>query len=244
MTAIDPHRTLADLVTTHPEVARELERQGLDYCCHGDRSLVEACAAAGLDPAAVAAELAAAARPSAGAPWADLDVGPLADHIEATHHRYLWHELPRLGELVEKILAVHGGHHPELAEVAKLFVVLRAELEPHLMKEEQVLFPMIRELGSATTRPTFHCGALGNPISMMMREHDQAGELLAQLRATTDGYRVPDDGCASYRACYEGLAELEADTHLHVHKENNALFPAVVELERRLPEGDPLHPTR
>jgi regulator of cell morphogenesis and NO signaling len=237
MTAIDPHRTLADVVTSHPELARELERHGLDYCCHGDRSLIDACRAADLDPAVVAVDLEAVARPGGAAPWADLDVGALADHIEATHHQYLWRELPRLGELVEKIVAVPGDRHPELTEVATLFAVLRAELEPHLVKEEQVLFPMIRQLGQATSRPTFHCGRISNPISMMLREHDHAGELLEQLRATSGGFRVPDDGCASYRACYEGLAELEADTHLHVHKENNVLFPAVVELERSLPDG-------
>jgi regulator of cell morphogenesis and NO signaling len=239
MTAIDPRRTLADVVTSPPELARELERHGLDYCCHGDRSLTDACRAADLDPAAVAANLAAVVGTGDGEPWADLDVGALADHIEATHHQYLWRELPRLSELVEKIVAVHGDHHPELAEVATLFTVLRAELEPHLAKEERVLFPMIRELADATNRPTFHCGVIGNPISMMMREHEHAGELLERLRTTTGDYRVPDDGCASYRACYEGLAELEADTHLHVHKENNVLFPVVVELERQLHDVQP-----
>ena len=71
----------------------------------------------------------------------------------------------------------------------------------------------------------------------MLAEHDRVGELLAELRRLTDGYRPPADGCASYRACYAGLAELEADTHLHVHKENNVLFPAVVRLEERLAGG-------
>jgi regulator of cell morphogenesis and NO signaling len=236
MAVIDPERTLADVVTAHPEVARTLERHGLDYCCHGDRSLRDACRAADLDPAVVAAELAAATTSGVGEPWTDLDVGALADHIEATHHRYLWDELPRLGALLEKVVAVHGARHPELAEVATMFDVLRAELEPHLVKEERMLFPMIRELDRATSRPTFHCGLLRNPISVMLREHEHAGEVLARLRTTTDDYRVPDDGCASYRACYDGLAELEADTHLHIHKENNVLFPAVLELERRLPD--------
>ena len=111
---------------------------------------------------------------------------------------------------------------------------LRADLVPHLRKEEQVLFPMIRELSTATEAPRFHCGSLRNPIAVMDREHDRAGELLAALRAESGGYRVPADGCASYQALYDGLAELEADTHLHVHKENNILFPAVVAAEDAL----------
>ena len=96
-----------------------------------------------------------------------------------------------------------------------------------------MLFPMIRELSTATSPPSFHCGSVANPISMMMREHEHTGSILGTMRHLTDGYRVPDDACASYRALYEGLAALEADTHLHIHKENNALFPAVIELEQR-----------
>jgi regulator of cell morphogenesis and NO signaling len=101
-----------------------------------------------------------------------------------------------------------------------------------------VLFPAIRELADAASRsvppPAFRFGSVTNPISMMMREHDRAGHLFTRMRDVTDDYRVPADGCASYRACFEGLAELEADTHLHVHKENNLLFPAVAQLEESL----------
>jgi regulator of cell morphogenesis and NO signaling len=114
------------------------------------------------------------------------------------------------------------------------FTALRDDLEPHLMKEERVLFPMIRELADATTAPTFHCGSVANPIRMMLLEHDRAGELLAELRDITNEFQPPEDGCASYQALYHGLAEIEADTHLHVHKENNVLFPAVLALEDAL----------
>ena len=235
MTVIDPETTLGDLVTTHPELARELEQRGLDYCCGGRRSVAEACSASGLDTAAVLDALSAATDTSGPESWADLDVAGLVDHIEAVHHRYLWNELPRISALVDKVRAVHGGRHPELLEVAEEFAALRADLEPHLTKEERVLFPMIRELARAGQRPMFHCGPITRPISMMMLEHDRAGELLGRLRATTGDYHTPPDGCASYRACYEALAELEADTHLHIHKENNVLFPAVVALESELP---------
>jgi regulator of cell morphogenesis and NO signaling len=121
-----------------------------------------------------------------------------------------------------------------LLDVEALYTDLREDLEPHLMKEERVLFPMIRELTEATTAPTFHCGSVTNPIRMMLLEHDRAGELLAALRAITNGFEHPADACASYQELYRALAELEADTHLHVHKENNVLFPAVLAMEDAL----------
>ena len=159
----------------------------------------------------------------------------LVDHLEATHHAYLHAELPRLSALADKVVAAHGARHPELSEIRLAYETIRADLEPHLAKEEQVLFPMIRALaGAATTAPRFHCGTLQNPISVMLREHDQVGDLLATLRRLTQDYQAPADGCASYRALFDGFAELEADTHLHVHKENNVLFPAVVAYEAEL----------
>jgi regulator of cell morphogenesis and NO signaling len=157
----------------------------------------------------------------------------LVDHLEATHHAYLHAELPRLDALFDKVIGAHGARHVELEGIAATYRLLRADLEPHLQKEERVLFPMIRELATAVERPTFHCGSVANPISVMMAEHDRAGELLESLRLMTGDYTAPADGCASYRALFEGLAQMEGDTHLHVHKENNLLFPAVVELEQR-----------
>lgn len=234
MTVIHPHTTLAEVVTAHPALARELERRGLDYCCGGTRTIAEACTTQGLDPAIVVAELSVAGDDRKPAAWAAMRPSELVDHLEAIHHRYLWDELPRLAALLDKITAAHGCRHPELDDVRRAFDELRADLEPHMTKEERVLFPMIRELAVAETMPTFHCGSLANPISVMLAEHDRVGELLARLRGLTDGYQPPPDGCASYQACYQGLAELEADTHLHVHKENNLLFPAVVRLEAAL----------
>jgi regulator of cell morphogenesis and NO signaling len=231
---IDSTTTLGDLVTSHPELAVELERLGFDYCCGGERALAESCAELGLDVDAVVAILAVVPPTTEEPAWVSMGVTELVDHIEATHHRYLWDELPRLSALVDKITGVHGDRHRELAAVQRCYEELRADLEPHLMKEERVLFPMIRQLARSDTAPAFHCGRIANPISVMLAEHDRAGELLAELRGLTGGYQTPADGCASYRACYAALADLEADTHLHVHKENNVLFPAVLDLESRL----------
>lgn len=218
-------RTLAALVAEDARRAAALDALGLDYCCHGDRSLADACAAAGVDTEAVVAQLAALADDAAAG---DVDTAALApadlvDHLEATHHRYLHDELPALDALAAKVLAAHGERHPELVEVQRLVTALRFDLEPHLMKEEAVLFPAIRRLAAGEPLD------LRAPIRVMGTEHEQAGELLAALRDATGGYGVPEDGCASYRLLYERLAELERDTHLHIHKENYLLFPAVLE---------------
>jgi regulator of cell morphogenesis and NO signaling len=216
-TAIDPASSLADLVTAHPGLARELERRGLDYCCGGRRSLVDACRDVGLDAAAVAGELADVAGADRGAePWAAMEPAELVDHLEAVHHTYLWEELPRLEALAAKVSGVHGERHPELRDVAALTHELRVDLESHLTKEERILFPMVRELAAAPTEepaPRFHCGSLGNPISVMLLEHDRAGELLAELRRVTGAFTVPADSCGSYQALYAGLAELESDAN-------------------------------
>jgi regulator of cell morphogenesis and NO signaling len=231
MSTIDATMTLATLVDQHPVLARELERRGLDYCCGGGRTLAQACAETGTDTDTVVAELNALEVQGAPAAWTSMTATELVDHLEATHHAYLWDELPRLSALVEKIRGVHGERHPELDGVAACYARIRADLEPHLLREEQVLFPMIRELDASATTPSFHCGTLLNPIRVMLAEHDTVGELLARLRSLTADFTPPADGCASYAAAYRGLAELEADTHLHIHKENNVLFPLVVRLE-------------
>jgi regulator of cell morphogenesis and NO signaling len=163
--------------------------------------------------------------------WTSLDAPALATHVVDTHHRYLHEELPLVDALAAKVLSVHGDRHPELAEVRRLVAAIRADLEPHLMKEERVLFPAIAALASGEREFAF--GSVANPIRMMGIEHDRAGELLAELRATTDGYAVPADGCASYRSLYERLEALELDTHLHIHKENHVLFPAALRIAER-----------
>ncbi|HET6953147.1 MAG TPA: iron-sulfur cluster repair di-iron protein [Acidimicrobiales bacterium] len=219
--------TLGDLVTANPAAARVLDGFGLDYCCHGERTLRHACEDAGVDAGAVEAAIAATAV-DGDTTWATLDPPALADHILATHHRYLHEELPALDALAAKVQSVHGERHPELAEVRGLVRAIREDLEPHMLKEERVLFPAIHAI--AAGRRDFPFGTIENPIRMMGIEHEQVGDLLARLRDATAGYAVPADGCASYRSLYERLEALELDTHLHVHKENHTLFPAAVAL--------------
>jgi regulator of cell morphogenesis and NO signaling len=219
--------TLGEIVAANPAAARTLDRLGLDYCCHGDRRLAEACAAAGLDPAAVAAEL--EALPVEGdRTWTGLEPPALVDHIVTTHHRYLEAELPLLDALAAKVLTVHGRRHPELSQIRVLVDAIRRELEPHLRDEEEILFPAVQRW-SAGGRD-FPFGSLPELVKTMEVEHDQAGDLLAALRRATAAYRVPADACASYRSLFERLEALELDIHLHVHKENHALFPAVLRM--------------
>ena len=217
-------RTLGELVAERPARARIFERLGIDYCCHGQRSLADAAGEAGLDPEAVAEELAAVVD-GADAEVDQLEPVALVAHIVGTHHRYLHEELPLLVALAEKVHGVHGLRHPELGRVSALVTEIHDDLVPHLAKEEQILFPAIEAW--AHGQRSFPFGTLSNPVRMLMTEHDRAGELLEDLRAVTGGYQPPADGCASYVSLYERLEHLELDTHRHVHLENNVLFPAV-----------------
>jgi regulator of cell morphogenesis and NO signaling len=220
-------RSLGELVTANSAAARVFERHGLDYCCNGGRTLGSACASAGIDASVVTADLDALDATDDTA-WASLEPPALADHIVTTHHRYLWEELPLLDALAAKVEAAHGTRHPELAKIRRLVADLRADLEPHLLKEERVLFPAIAALAEGLTE--FPFGSVAQPIHMMVIEHDRAGEVLALLRTATRDYLVPDDGCASYRSLYGRLEALELDTHVHIHKENHVLFPAALHL--------------
>ena len=231
-------QTVGQMVVERPQRSRVFDRLRIDYCCGGKRTLEEACAKRGLDLKAVLAELEAFdaeanTQPDAVRP-ANLTMTELADDIERTHHAYLREELPRLGDLVKKVSAVHGQAHPWLAGLTSVYAELVAELEPHMLKEEQILFPLIRELDQAATAPSFHCGSVGNPIRMMEMEHQNAGAALGRIREMTTDYEIPEGACNSFRAMLSGLEHLEADLHLHIHKENEILFPKASEMEAKL----------
>lgn len=227
MTIATGSSNLGTLVAGNPAYARVLDRFGLDYCCHGDRPLDAACADAGIDADVVGAALSSVIE-EGDAAWAELDLEGLVEHLISTHHAYLHEELPAVAALAEKVRQVHRARHAELDEVAALVDALREDLEPHLAKEERILFPAIRALVAG--QRSFPFGTVANSIRVMAAEHDRAGELLTRLRAATGGYTVPADGCASYAALYQRLEALELDTHLHVLKENHTLFPSALAL--------------
>ena len=216
---------LGDIVTANPSTTRVFSKFGIDFCCHGQRPLSAACEADGVDTAAVLAAL-NTTEPTQRADWAELDDPSLIAHIISTHHQYLWEEFPRLAELVDKVARVHGPRHSELAQVRELFHKLRAGMEPHLRTEETLLFPEISLHAGRPERPL--SDEVVAELSENQEEHDRSGHLLAELRELTNGYQIPSDACASYTAMLSGIEELENDIHIHVHKENNVLFPRVL----------------
>jgi regulator of cell morphogenesis and NO signaling len=234
MSKIDSQTTIAQLVLEKPSRSRIFEKLGIDYCCGGQKPLSEACQKKGLDAQTIVRMLEAMDDvPAHGErDWTSATLTELADHIEGTHHAYLKQELPRLEFLVGKVSRVHGDHHPELVELNEVFNAMKAELESHMMKEEQILFPICRQLEQSDGARSFHCGSVANPIRVMIMEHDNAGDALERMNALTGGYTPPADACNSYRAMMDGLAELERDMHQHVHKENNILFPRTAQAEQ------------
>lgn len=227
--------TVGQCVADHPNTSRVFEALRIDYCCGGGKPLGQACAERQLDPQDVLEKLAQAVDEPNSAPsrdWTAASLAELCDHIEQTHHEYLKHELPRLQQLIVKLVQAHGRNHPELAEVQRAFADLQGELAPHMFKEEHILFPAIRHLEQSETPPSFPFGAIANPIRMMELEHDHAGDALARMRSATADYAVPPDACNTYRAMLDGIARLERDMHEHVHKENHILFPRAIEREQ------------
>ncbi len=236
MSTFDVNMTLGDLVTQRSGRARVLEGLGLDYCCGGQQTLAQACADKGLVAADVVQALADsdAGRAADECDWSAAPLEELIANLLSTHHAFLKREFPRLSGLVDKVASVHGERHPELAEVRTTYHALRDELEVHLEKEENILFPMITDLERNRSLDCLHCGSVQNPIRVMHMEHESAGAALHALRELTRGYAVPADACGSFRAMLGGLAELESDLHVHIHKENNILFPKAIRLEEDL----------
>ena len=230
--------TVGEIAARSPGSVRVFEKYRIDFCCGGKVPLEEACGKRGLDPATVLEEIdAATAPPAAGATdWQSADLDALMDHILTTHHAYMKRELPRLAAMLAKVVAAHGERHGDvLGPLAATFAPMKEELDGHLMKEEMVLFPLIRSLDLAkktgSAAPVSHCGSVRNPLRVMIMEHDSAGGALARMRTLTGDYTLPADACNTFRALYFGLAEMEADLHRHIHLENNILFPRAVAAE-------------
>jgi len=223
------HLTINDpvksFVKNNPLCTKVFEELDIDFCCGGDALLLSACEKKDLEPHWVyqrLVELQPAPSTDDKKDVADLTRSELTEHLESTHHVYLKAALPHLTALADKVQQAHSPRHPELTRLQAVVENLRADLEPHLLKEEQILFPLIRRLEADS--PASQLEAAQGPIRVMRYEHDSAGELLKEMRALTHNYTVPPDGCQSFQLLYDGLKELEEDTHLHIHKENNLLF--------------------
>ena len=236
--SVDPNTPLKDLALSNTG-ARVLETYRFDYCCGGKQTLAEACTASGHDLQEVSSALASAlAALETEAPPPNRTLDELMNFIVETHHTYTRAELPRIQALLDKVAARHGANHPELKSVHDCFLALTAELIPHLLKEEQILFPYIRDCeayhrGESALLPKACFGSIDHPLRQMTQEHDAAGGLLKRLRQITADYTVPTDGCPTYRSAYRALEEMERDLMRHIHLENNILFPRA----RKLVQG-------
>jgi len=210
---------VGQLAAEHPLATRVFHRHGIDFCCDGGRKLQEACAAQGVDTGMVLEEirkeLSNTTIPEER--WGQAPLEDLVQHILVAYHGPLKEELPRLESMARKVLEVHGDKDPEtLSEVVEVYAGLKAELSQHMVKEEQILFPMIEQGQGAMA---------GGPVSAMKHEHDSAGAALRRLRELTKDYQVPPGACNTWRALWHGLAALEESLHQHIHLENNILFP-------------------
>jgi regulator of cell morphogenesis and NO signaling len=229
--------TLGDIVAADYRAAAVLDAFGLDFCCGGKRTLGEACAVRRIDPGTVgnALDRLRADGAERNGPDASWPADELTRYIERRHHAYVREQAPLITVRLAKLVSVHGERHPELRAVAEHFDEVVAELQMHMMKEEQILFPYIRALSASVERgeapPANVFGTVRNPIRMMELEHQSAGGELAVIRELTHSYTVPADGCTTYRVAFEQLSAFDRDLRLHIHLENNLLFPRAVALE-------------
>jgi regulator of cell morphogenesis and NO signaling len=215
--------SLGDIAARVPSSVAVFERHGLDFCCGGKTTLGDACRAHGLSADTVVAEIEAGARVESvpDRDWTRAPLGELAEHIVSTFHDPLREELPRLTSMAAKVAEVHGAKDARLLRLAAAVGELAGDLQSHMADEESVLFPMVRAL----EHDAVGAAAVGHPITTLEHEHDRAGALLDEMRALTSGYTVPEWGCNTVRALFGGLSALEQTMHLHVHLENNVMFP-------------------
>lgn len=233
-------KTLGQLAAADLRKAQVFKKFGLDFCCGGKQTLREACEEKGLDILHVEQELQGVNQMQSSRPlpydnWA-LDF--LADYIVNTHHTYVKKTLPDLSAIALKVMQVHSAQHPELLRIYELVEEVKTELEPHMLKEEKVLFPFIKELVAGNNPEIMNfrtqLGTVQSPMNLMEMEHELVGGKMADIRVLSSNYVLPEDACASYTLLYSMLEDFEEDLQLHIHLENNILFPKALELEKRI----------
>jgi regulator of cell morphogenesis and NO signaling len=218
--------TIGQMVAEDYRTAAVFKRFHIDFCCKGNRTLDEACSMKKINPAEVQSALDAVKtdRPVAGSEALTWPLDLLIDFIEKTHHRYVRKSVEDIKPLLNKVVAVHGQHEPELQTIADLFLGSADALLHHMEKEERVLFPRIRHMVEEGTGGQTGASILG-PIAVMQHEHAMEGDRFAQIAELTHGYAPPAHACNSYRVLFALLEEFEQDLHKHIHLENNILFP-------------------
>lgn len=237
---IAPETRVAEIASLKPATIPVFQRFNIDFCCGGKRSLAEVCAEKQMTFGELCSLLESAGeRNGSGIPAADASLSQLVRFVVDRYHADLRIEMPRLAQMATKVLDAHGHKHPDvLPALEETFRGLREELEAHMAKEEQVLFPYVERLeamaASGQRLPSSPFGSIQAPIGMMEHEHELAAHGLARLRELSAGFVPPADACNTFRGLFYGLAELEKALHEHIHLENNVIFPRAEKLEREL----------
>lgn len=235
-TLTDPNKTVANYVTENPLTARIFHEKGIDFCCGGKVSLDSVCKEKNLNYEDILLELKEVKISSEEfVVTEDTTATEVVNYILKRYHDVLKQELPTLTFLMDKVSRVHGNAHPFLLTLRNSYMDLVSDLEMHMQKEEQMLFPLILSLDEAAKQgqkaPDSHCGSVNNPIQQMEYEHDTVGDILKKMRADANNYTLPENACNSFRGLFAGLEKMEQDLHLHIHTENNILHPMAQKLE-------------
>jgi len=226
----EPEKTIGQIVTDDFRAAEIFKNAGIDFCCGGDMSLETACRGKNADPETLRTQLKELQKTTAGPTlnFNEWDTAFLADYIVNTHHKFVVKSLPDLLFYTKKIESVHGEHHPELVEIAELMDMINTELLQHLRNEEEVLFPAIKEVLKSDLPETK--AIIKSEIKRMKGEHEFAGGAMDKINVLTNNYLLPEDGCNSYKVTLKLLNQFEDDLHIHVHLENNILYPRALQL--------------
>jgi regulator of cell morphogenesis and NO signaling len=216
---------VGDIVSADFRMAEVFKKAGIDFCCSGSQNLEEACMEKKIDMTEIEKEIMQLenSEPDPAYNFAEWNLETLCDHIINTHHKTVMKLLPQLTFYTQKIADVHGAHHPELNEIANLFSQVNSELRQHLIREEDVLFPAIKTLLSADSADAKQI--MLSEIIRMKTEHEFAGRIMDVIKDISMNYMVPHDACTTYQLTYKLLEEFEDDLHIHVHLENNIVYP-------------------
>jgi len=222
--------TVGEIVANDFRTSAVFKKAGIDFCCGGKQSFSDACNEKGINSKELENEIANITSEPINEfmNFKNWDPVFLSEYIKNTHHKFVLKNLPDLVFYTQKIANVHGDHHPELVEVANLFAKINEELTQHLRNEEEMLFPAIKE--TVATGSTLAKKTIVSEITRMLGEHDFAGGAMDHINVITKGYRVPEDGCNTYKVAFKLLEQFEDDLHTHVHLENNILFPKALKL--------------
>lgn len=222
-------QSLSEIVLDRHEAIPVFEKYNLDFCCGGKKTLEKACAEKQIPTEQVVKEIEEGTRTiSGGLDFREMNAEQLIGYIISHHHFYVQQSIPQISLHIDKVVEKHGDTYPGMIEVQRLFSEVQAELYPHMLKEEQILFPRIREIENASSshiKPEHPDAWIESPIAVMEQEHESAGQLMASIREVTNHYTPPETACTTHRLCLAELKAFEKDLHRHVHLENNILFP-------------------